>query len=211
MQRRLSSCGSESVVGTLAQATARLVSLGSLAIPDPMVPAPASPNESERIAEVTRLGLLDSPNEDSLARVTGELARAFDVPRAMVSIVDSERVVWKAPRGTMANTEGKQETPRATSICGHVVAHNDVLVVEDILKDPRFANNPVLKEEGLRFYAGAPLRSHQGHAVGSLCIIDTRPRTLTARDRMLLLTAADRLMADIERQSARERPVSAPS
>jgi GAF domain-containing protein len=86
------------------------------------------------------------------------------------------------------------------SICGHVVGGNEIIVVEDVSKDPRFANNPFLLENGIRFYAGAPLRTSSGFVLGSLCVIDTKARTFNPKDRKLLQVIADGLMAKIEAQ-----------
>ena len=92
--------------------------------------------------------------------------------------------------------EKARQAPRETSICGHVVAIDAPLVVEDTARDPRFANNSFLRENGIRFYAGAPLRTSSGHVIGSLCVIDTRPRTIGGRDIKLLQVIADGLMSE---------------
>ena len=94
---------------------------------------------------------------------------------------------------------------RETSICGHVVAANDILVIDDVGKDPRFANNPFLIENGIRFYAGAPLRVSSGHAIGSLCVIDTKPRTFSDQDRNILRKIADDLMVSVEIECQRHQ------
>ena len=78
-----------------------------------------------------------------------------------------------------------------------------MLVVDDVTKDPRFADNPFLLENGIRFYAGAPLRTASGFVVGSLCVIDTKPRTFTDKDKKLLQIIADELMAKVEAECAR--------
>ena len=72
------------------------------------------------------------------------------------------------------------------------------LIIEDTTRDPRFANNPFLRERKIRFHAGAPLRTKSGQVIGSLCVIDTRPRRLTSRDVKLLQIIADELMSDVE-------------
>lgn len=91
-----------------------------------------------------------------------------------------------------------REAPRETSICGHVVAQNETLVVEDVLRDSRFAGNPFLREHGIRFYAGAPLRTAAGVAIGSLCVIDTRPRRINAAERRMLSIIADQVVREME-------------
>jgi GAF domain-containing protein len=82
------------------------------------------------------------------------------------------------------------------------VASNEVLVIEDLLRDRRFANNPLLKERGLRFYAGVPVRASNGQPIGSLCILDTRPRQLTWREKRLLQEYANEVMEEFGRRSA---------
>ena len=87
---------------------------------------------------------------------------------------------------------------RETSICGHVVALGEMIVVEDVAKDPRFANNPFLIEKGIRFYAGAPLKTKAGFTVGSLCVIDPKPRAFGQKDRTLLQKIADDVVGKVE-------------
>ena len=83
-----------------------------------------------------------------------------------------------------------------------MVAAEAPLVVEDTLRDPRFSGNPFLLARGIRFYAGAPLRTASGLVIGSLCVLDTRPRTLGARDVKLLQALADEVMAGVEKPTA---------
>src|SRR5690606_10058569 len=96
-----------------------------------------------------------------------------------------------------------EENPRAASICGHVAAGNDLLVVEDLAKDERFAESPMVRERGIRFYAGAPLRTRSGHVVGSLCVVDTNPREVSEEQMRLLQAAADQLMERVQRSEGR--------
>ena len=91
------------------------------------------------------------------------------------------------------------QTSRELSVCGHVIANNEVLVVEDLARDRRFANNPLLKERGLRFYAGAPLRSNN-LPIGSLCILDIKPRRLSEREKRLLEVMAEDVMEEFTRR-----------
>jgi GAF domain-containing protein len=102
--------------------------------------------------------------------------------------------------------------PRSLSLCGHVVANSQTLVVPDVARDLRFAGNPALQSKGVRFYAGAPLRDAGGHVLGALCLLDTRPRSLDQREvRLLEAMAADVMSAlrEASRQWGEMAPVAA--
>src|SRR5690606_4611238 len=90
------------------------------------------------------------------------------------------------------------KSPRETSLCGHVVAENEVLVIEDALADSRFADNPFLLEHGIRFYAGAPLRTRTGQPLGSVCVIDASPRQVTEEEKAFLGGVAEEVMTALE-------------
>ena len=164
----------------------------------PMTLAPLALREDERLEALARTGLLDTPAEDVFDQMTQELKEAFDAPIALLSLIDSDRQFWKSSAGLPAQLCETRESPRATSICGHVVAANKVLVAEDTWRDARFANNPLLREQGIRFYAGAPLRGRDGLAIGSLCVMDVRPRKITKAEEALLMLSAQQVMREIE-------------
>ena len=168
----------------------------------PMTPAPLAQREDERLQALARTELLDTPSEVVFDQMTKELKEAFDAPIAMLSLIDGERQFWKSTAGLPEHLSGLRESPRSTSICGHVVAANELLVAEDTWRDPRFANNPLLREQGIRFYAGAPLRSRDGLAIGSLCVMDVRPRKITKAEEALLVLSAQRVMLEIEGRGA---------
>jgi predicted PurR-regulated permease PerM len=167
----------------------------------PMTLAPLPQREDERLQALERTELLDTPAEDVFDQMTQELKEAFDAPIALLSLVDADRQFWKSSAGLPAQLCDTRESPRATSICGHVVAANKVLVAEDTWRDARFANNPLLREQGIRFYAGAPLRSRDGLAIGSLCVMDVRPRKITRAEEALLVLSAQQVMREIESRS----------
>ena len=96
----------------------------------------------------------------------------------------------------------KIDAPREQSMCGHVVADAKSVVVNDVLRDPRFAANPLLRKRGIRFYAGCPLVTKEGHALGALCILDTTPHAFAARDLLLLESMAKDLMAEVNAVSS---------
>lgn len=137
-----------------------------------MTPAPIARDDAERVKALRELLLLDTPPEERFDRVVQFAAEQFDCPIALVSLVDADRQWFKARVGLSVC-----ETSRDISFCGHAIAGHGPLVVEDALRDPRFADNPlVLGEPHIRFYAGAPLLAPGGQPVGTLCLIDTRPR-----------------------------------
>lgn len=134
-------------------------------------PTPA--DEDQRLAVLHRHGILDTPRERAFDRVTEVAARVFRVPICLVSLVDEHRQWFKACIGIEAS-----ETSRDVAFCAHAILQRAPLVVPDATKDARFVNNPLVTgPPRVRFYAGAPLVTH-GHCIGTLCLIDTKPRTL---------------------------------
>jgi len=131
-------------------------------------------NEQQRLAALRALELLDTEAEERFDRITRLATALFDVPIAAVSLVDAEREWFKSCQG-LNTTEG----PRSTSFCGHTILDQEPLVIEDAGADPRFAGNPQVIEDGIRFYAGVPIRAVDRSAVGAFCIKDRVPRRLT--------------------------------
>lgn len=143
------------------------------------VPAPVPPDELQRLAALEALGLLDTPAEERFDRLTRVTAALFDVPIALVSLVDANRQWFKSCVGTDI-----KESSREMSFCAHAVAARDMLIIPDALRDDRFADNPVVSGPPyVRFYAGAPIFTSDGHCAGTLCVIDGRPRDFTDDDK----------------------------
>ncbi|MHC5011618.1 MAG: GGDEF domain-containing protein [Planctomycetota bacterium] len=144
---------------------------------------PAIPDdEVQRLRTLRALELLDTPPEERFDRVTRLARRLFDVPIALVSLVDEDRQWFKSRQGLDA-----EETPREISFCGHAILGDRVLVVEDALQDNRFHDNPLVTgQPGVRFYAGHPLSAQDGSKMGTLCLVDRQPRTLSRDDLELL-------------------------
>lgn len=192
----------DAMVSTVEAAAAQIDAWVAPHLADPMQPAPIPQNEQERIAALRSLGLVTGESE-VFDEVAAKLAIAFGTAIALVTVVDEVRQHWPGAAGLPPKLDACRFDDRDTSICGHVVALNDLLVVEDVAKDPRFANNPFLIENGIRSYAGAPLRTSSGHVIGSLCVIHTAPREFSEQDRNILRKVADDLMTRVENECAR--------
>jgi GAF domain-containing protein len=147
-----------------------------------MKEAPIPKNELERIASVYALDLLDTPAEERFDQLTRCATLIFHVPISTLTIIDAAREWFKSCQG-LAKTEGD----RAISFCGHALVENRILVVEDTLKDERFADNPmVVSDPYIRFYAGVPVMSSDGQRIGVFCIKDTKPREFSKEDQEIL-------------------------
>ncbi|MGD8909751.1 MAG: sensor domain-containing diguanylate cyclase [Chromatiales bacterium] len=135
-------------------------------------------DEPARLQTLQSLNILDTPPEERFDRLTRMAKRLFDVPIALVSLVDNDRQWFKSCIGLSA-----RETPRDISFCGHAILGNDLLIVQNALDDERFADNPLVTSDPyIRFYAGCPLRAHNGQKLGTLCIIDQKPRSFDKDD-----------------------------
>jgi len=159
-------------------------------------PAPLPIDEDLRLRDLERhaaIGLSSDPHFERLVDLTASL---FGAPMVAISLVDAERQWFLASRGL----GGLCETPRSAAFCAHTIAADTVLVVADASLDERFRANPlVLGPPGIRFYAGAPLRSTDGHNLGTLCLLDTRPRPpLDPLQRQQLQWLADLVMRELD-------------
>jgi methylmalonyl-CoA mutase cobalamin-binding subunit len=205
LRERLRAAHVSDVAVSLADAVQRIYKI-SAAITDAMVPAPTPPNEEERLAELDGLNLLDTPREAEFDRVTERLTKLFKVPIALLTLIDKDRQWFKSQTGLPADLAEARSTSRDVSLCGHVIANDEVLIVRDLARDPRFANNPFVKERGLRFYAGVPLRGPNGFPIGTLTILDTKPREMTRQEQDLLKMIAGDVMEQIKRRRVAEKP-----
>lgn len=141
-----------------------------------MTPAAIPANESERLRALHELLVLDTPADEKFDRIVRFAAEQMDVPMALVSLTDEHRQWFKARVGIDA-----LEIPRELAFCAHAILEPTLFVVEDASRDPRFADNPmVLAGPQVRFYAGAPLSAPGGERIGTLCVIDDKPRKLGA-------------------------------
>ncbi len=159
-----------------------------------MQTAPIPNNEKERLEAVRRLAILDTEPEHRFDSLTEEATLRLKVPISTVTILDEKREWFKSVRG-LENKEGD----RAISFCGHALLARDIFVVEDTLKDIRFADNPlVVGPPYIRFYAGIALIDHKtGHPVGVFCIKDTKPRIFSLKELNILADIASRAEDEI--------------
>jgi GAF domain-containing protein len=158
-------------------------------------------NEAERLAALYALLILDTPPDQRFDKIVEFAASEFAVPIALLTLVDRERQWFKSKVGLAVC-----ETGRDISFCGHAILAQDIMVVPDALEDPRFSDNPLVTgEPGIRFYAGAPLTLPSGAALGTLCLIDRRPRTLDAMELGILSTLRDLAVLELSGpEAARE-------
>ncbi len=153
--------------------------------------------EQAQIAALHDLGLT-TPRARQFDEVSKKVAQAFDAPIALVSLVDEVHRPHPGALEAHQDSQATEQASREDSLDAHVVAANEVLVSEDVTKDARFDDDPLVLEKGIRFYAGAPLRTSSGLVVGCLCVIDTRPREFPEADRQRLQDMADALMIQVE-------------
>lgn len=158
-----------------------------------MLAAAPSKNEEFRLESLYSLRILDTDPEERFDRVTRLAKRLFNVPIALVSIVDRERQWFKSSIGLDV-----KETPRNISFCGHTIQKNETFIIEDTLQDERFFDNPLVTNlPNIRFYAGHPVTSPCGENIGTLCIIDTKKRALSQDDVTALTDLASLVSAEI--------------
>ena len=151
-------------------------------------------NEAERIAALHSYDILDTLPETDFDDITRLAAYVCDVPIALISLVDEDRQWFKSRVGLDA-----AQTPRDVSFCAHALGQDSLLIVPDAIQDPRFRRNPLVTgDTNLRFYAGAPLNTPDGHSLGTLCVVDHKPRTLTAAQQDALKALGSMVIAQLE-------------
>ncbi len=188
-----------SLSAALEHVLARLQPVATIAMPVAALPA----DEAGRVLALTASGALDPLMRDPFDRAAHRVADVFNAAIALVSLSQESQQLWHGAAGLDADgSTTARTTPRADSLCSHVVALNEPLVIDDLARDARFAGNPVLQAAGMRFYAGAPLRTAKGHVIGALCVMDRAPRTLTASEIRLLSIMADDVMGMLAGETA---------
>lgn len=153
-------------------------------------------SETERLEALRRYEVLDSPSEQSYDDLTELASFICDTPVALISFVDQDRQWFKSATGI-----GVQETPRSQSFCAYTIPTGETLVVPDALQDVRFSGNPLVQgDPSIRFYAGAPIIEKDGHVLGSICVIDNKPRNLSPKQVSALEALARQVVVLLEQR-----------
>lgn len=158
-------------------------------------------NEVHRLKVLWQYDVLDTVPEEVFDDLTDLAAHICEAPIALISLVDEDRQWFKSRVGLTVG-----ETSRDISFCAHAILKSDLLIVPDATKDPRFKNNPLVTgKDRIRFYAGAPLVTPDGYALGTLCVLDKKPRQLRAEQQQALRVLAHHVVSQLElRRHARE-------
>ncbi|OMH38943.1 hypothetical protein BGP75_00585 [Motiliproteus sp. MSK22-1] len=158
-----------------------------------MQPPRIPDNEFDRLQSLRNLNILDTEAEERFDRLTRLAQRMFDMPIVLISLVDANRQWFKSCMGLSA-----QETSREISFCGHAILEDQTFIVNDVMTDDRFADNPLVTGEPyIRFYAGYPLVHSDGSKLGTLCLIDQVPRTLTDNDLLAFSDVAQMVESEL--------------
>jgi hypothetical protein len=158
-----------------------------------MIP-PKPSDEFQRLEALRQYAVLNTPAEETYDDFTLIASYVCDVPIALISLVDEDRQWFKSKVGLDA-----EETPRDLAFCAHTIMDNQVMVVPDATLDERFSGNPLVTGDPMiRFYAGAPLITPEGHGIGTLCVIDREPRTMTVRQEQVLSALSRQVVVHLE-------------
>jgi GAF domain-containing protein len=156
--------------------------------------APTPKNERKRLEVLWQYDVLDTVPEQVFDDLTELAARICESPIAMITLVDEKRQWFKSKIGVSLS-----ETSRDVSFCGHAILQQELFIVPDATRDERFSSNPlVVAEPKIRFYAGAPLITPDGHALGTLCVIDKVPHTLNPDQKRALQILSRHVMTQLE-------------
>lgn len=171
-----------------------------------MMAAPLPHNEAERLAALNRFHILDTEAEAEFDDFTELAAHICAVPIALISLIDADRQWFKSRVGLDA-----AQTPRDVAFCSHAILDTGLFEVGDTLDDERFRENPLVTgDPGIRFYAGTPLITDDGQALGTLCVIDTSPRELSLAQKKALAALGRQVVRQLDRRlvAARERDLN---
>jgi hypothetical protein len=163
-----------------------LSSLGQNLIPE---------DDKERVAALKQYDIMYTPAEEAFDRITQIVARVFETPLAFLALVDEDTVFYKSQVGSFS----KWQVDREDSLCSLTILSREPLIIEDASVESCFKDNPFVQAEGgVKFYAGAPLITHDGYMIGALCVVDTKSRTFSLKDTLLLTEFTELAMREIE-------------
>ncbi|MGH8192486.1 MAG: sensor histidine kinase [Rhodanobacteraceae bacterium] len=166
----------------------------SVAVDTECLAAAPPPDQAERLAALRSYAILDTPVEGAFEDITRIAALVCHTPIAVVNLIDKHRQWFKSEIGL-----GVRELPLDASFCAHALLQNEFMEIPDAELDPRFNRNPLVTDgPRLRFYAGALIRTAEGHALGTVCVLDTRPRRLNDEQRRVLRALARQVMTQLE-------------
>lgn len=162
-------------------------------------------NEAKRLQALRNYEILDTPPDANFDKITALTSKIFNMPISIVSLVDEDRVWFKSQFGL----QGVEQVGTDPGLCASAIFSEEVYVVEDAKNDPRTLANPlVCGELNLQFYAAAPLRTSEGHGLGTLCIIDKKQRYITNQQKAILQDLADIVMDEMELRLAARKAIS---
>ncbi len=163
-------------------------------------------NEVERIKALTRYEILDTPPDGAFERITALASKIFNVPIAIISLVDKDRIWFKSHHGL----PGVEQIDREPGLCASAILSEEVYLVENARKDPRTLTNPlVCGDFGLQFYAAAPLQTIDGYNLGTICIIDKKQRFISEEQKTYLEDLAAIVIDEMELRLAAKKAIKA--
>jgi GAF domain-containing protein len=159
-----------------------------------MMKASVPHNEKERLADLYQYDILDTAAETEFDELVVMASRICNAPVSLISLIDADRQWFKARIGIEAD-----ETPRDMAFCSHGILNGELFIVPDATRDERFAGNPMVTgEQGIRFYAGVPLKTEAGNNLGMLCVKDTIPRNLNEEQQQALKILGKQVVKQLE-------------
>ncbi|HKU67313.1 MAG TPA: GAF domain-containing protein [Candidatus Baltobacteraceae bacterium] len=164
------------------------------------------PNETQRLEAVRRYEILDTPPDGTFDRITALASEIFDMPIALVTIVDEDRIWFKSRFGL----DGVEQVPRDPGLCASAILQDEPYIVEEARRDPRTLTNPLVRGQfGLQFYAATALRTGDGYRLGTLCLIDREPRMFSPRQAHVLDRLSEIVVDEMELRLSAIRAVAA--
>lgn len=152
-------------------------------------------NDAERVAALKKYEILYTPAEEGFDKITQMIASVFNTPMSFLSLVDEDTVFYKSQVGPF----GRSQVNRENSLCSLTILSKEPLVIEDVSLETCFKDNPFVQaQNGIKFYAGAPLITKDGYLIGALCVVDTKQRQFSFKDSLLLMEFAEMAMWEIE-------------